>query len=227
MGSTTYRPTLREVDSALQHGNVAEAERMLRESNAHPLTAAYRFREALIALANNDPKEADYCFEEARGTGNLSPADEARYLRHAFRSALRHKSPNRANTILEQLAGNPFTVEGWLLSRRGQVAYLEAICGSGKRTEWTAILEKAATYFSEAETHWGRHECAQRCWQINNRWWWFKTEWRLMKAYHRSGGEHIRRLDNLRWDVIDNDPSGFRQLIAHVPWLLFGFAEKA
>ena len=224
MGSTThrYRPTLKEVDIAFNHGSIDEAKRLLMDSGAHPLSGAYRYREALIALAEDDVEEAQHCISQVECT----PAEKARYLRHLLRLHLRKHRPEQARAALEQLERSRVSDEGWLISMHGLVTYRMAQ-RTLRRDEQTELFEEASRRFEAAEKYWIEHDCANRAWQLNNRWWWFKTEWRLLKRFHLSSSEYLRRLDNLRWDVIDNDPSFRRRAVARMPGLTFWLAEKA
>lgn len=225
MGSTATT-TLKEVDTALRHGNISEAERLLNASDVHPLSARRRLYDALIALARGNLHDATYYIDEAQKTSGLTASDQVRYYRQVVYLQLRKRQLKQASATLEQLHPYRETDGGWLLSMQGRIAYLTARHHAVRRNSQISHFKKAAQHFQDAEVFWNEHGCPERSWQLDNRWWWFRTEWRLRSLFHRSNQVYLKQLDNLRWDIIDNDGSPQRQLIARLPWLLFRFADK-
>ena len=222
----TGTPSVKEIDIALRHGHVRDAEHLLADSKLHPMSPEYMLREALLSLARGDLGYAELCMQDARSHGrSLPPTDEARYLRNVFRLHLRKHEYPAASAALDQLAEHG--VDGWLISMRGLVEYRRALYGSLRRTLYVDRLEAACRHFEEAERYWMEHPSDHKQCPINNRWRWFKAEWRLSKALHMPTSLHIKQMDWLRWDVIDNDSSGLRTLVARAPGLLFWLAERA
>ncbi|MCB9819764.1 hypothetical protein H6796_00440 [Candidatus Nomurabacteria bacterium] len=116
------------------------------------------------------------------------------------------------------------TDQGWVDSIRGSMFYIASM-NQGRLTS-SYNLGEASRLFEKAENSWIENPPAEPQWQIDNRWWWFRCEYRLMKLSRLSGEFYVRRFDNLRQDVLMDDPSPVRRRIARFPFFLFWKADR-
>lgn len=217
--------TIREVDTALDHGLLRQAEEMLQECSCHPESATYLFREARIALYRADYAYAKYCFGQAIDTGNLSPSEIARFAHWTIQAYLRENKVVWAMHHLEEcIEKSHITDQGWIDSIRGSMFYIASM--NQDRLTSSYNLGEASRLFEKAENAWIENPPTEPQWQTDNRWWWFRCEYRLMKSSRLSGEFYVRRFDNLRQDVLMDDPSPVRRRIARFPFFLFWKADR-